>query len=244
MSNRSGGGGSVLLRKPRAYAEVYNDLDGEIVNLFRVARDDGEALARAIELTPFARSEFEIGYVPADDPLEQARRTLSRSYMGFGSAGASGQSTGFRANSNRSGTTSAREWLNYPDCLRVTIQRLRGVVIENRDAVDVMHAHDCEQAVHYVDPPYVHSTRQLRTRAPIYRHELTDAQHEQLGLVLAGLRGMVVVSGYRCALYDSLFTGWQRIDAAAHADGARDRIESLWLSPNCPAADLFEREAA
>lgn len=132
----------MLLRKPRAYAEIYNDLDGEVVNLFRVARDDGESLAQACELTPFARAEFSCAYDPADEPLEQARRTLIRAYMGFGSAGASGQPTGFRANSNRSGTTPAHDWMNYPDCLRQVVQRLRGVVIENRDAAACMRQHD------------------------------------------------------------------------------------------------------
>ena len=235
-----GGGGSVLLQKPRSYAEVYNDLDGEIVNLFRVARERGEELAQAVELTPFARLEFADAYNPDGDPLEQARRTLIRSFMGFSGGGASGQPTGFRANSNRRGTTPAHDWMNYPDHLRRAILRLRGVVIENRDALEVMRAHDCEEAVHYVDPPYVHSTRALRTRAPAYRHEMTDTQHAALASGLASLRGRVVVSGYRCPLYDEAFAGWRRIDQAAHADGARDRVESLWLSANCPPAGLFD----
>lgn len=234
-----GGGGSVLLRKPRAYAEVYNDLDGEIVNLFNVARDMGESLAQACELTPFARAEFEQAYDPSGDPLEQARRTVVRAYMGFGSAGASGQSTGFRANSNRSGTTPAHDWMNYPDHLRAIVQRLRGVVIENRPACQVMLSHDCAEAVHYVDPPYVHSTRSLRTRAPAYRHEMTNEQHELLAGTLGSLSGRVVLSGYRCELYDRLYRKWRRVDVAAHADGAKDRVESLWLSPNCEYQDLF-----
>lgn len=235
-----GGGGSVLLQKPRSYAEVYNDLDGEIVNLFRVARDQGEALASACELTPFSRGEFEQAYEPAGDPLEQARRTLVRSFMGFGSAGISGQVTGFRSSVTRSYTTPASDWMNYPAHLRAVVQRLRGVVIENRDALDVMSQHDGADTVHYVDPPYVHSTRGMRTRAPAYRHEMNDQQHREMATHLAGLRGMVVVSGYRCPLYDELFDGWQRIDAATHADGARDRVESLWLSRGCPQAGLFD----
>ena len=234
-----GGGASVLLRKPRSYAEVYNDLDGEVVNLFRVARDDGERLAQACELTPFAREEFERAYCPDGDPLEQARRTLIRAYMGFGSAGASGQSTGFRANSHRSGTTPAHDWMNYPDCLRQTVQRLRGVVIEQRDAAACMAQHDSDETLHYVDPPYVHSTRSLRTRAPAYRHEMTDEQHELLSSTLHSLVGKVVVSGYRCGLYDQLYAGWTRIDGHAHADGARPRVESLWLSPNIRNTSLF-----
>ena len=236
-----GGGASVLLQKPRSYGEIYNDLDGEVVNLFRVARDCGERLAQACELTPFARTEFEEAYDPHGDPVEQARRTLTRSFMGFGSAGACGQVTGFRANSNRSGTTPAHDWMNYPDHLRNVVQRLRGVVIENRDALEVMAAHDGDDTVHYVDPPYVHSTRGLRTRAPAYKHELDDQQHRDLARALAGLRGMVIVSGNRCELYEEIFSGWQRVDAASHADGARDRVESLWLSSRCPQAGLFEQ---
>lgn len=234
-----GGGASVLLQKHRSYAEIYNDLDGEVVNLFRVARDNGERLAQACELTPFARTEFASAYEPHGDPLEQARRTLVRSFMGFGSAGASGQVTGFRANSNRSGTTPAHDWMNYPAHLRNVIQRLRGVVIENRDAIEVMSIHDSVEAVHYVDPPYVHSTRNLRTRAPAYKHEMNDEQHRELASALRQLDGMAVLSGYRCDLYDELYDGWQRIDMATFADGAKDRVESLWLSPRCPHSGLF-----
>ena len=235
-----GGGGSVLLQKQRSHAEVYNDLDGEIVNLFRVARDSGEALARAVELTPFARAEFAQAYETDVEPLEQARRTLVRAFMGFGSTAASGQVTGFRANSNRSGTTPALDWMKFPAHLRGVVQRLRGVVIENRDALDVMRQQDGPDTVHYVDPPYVHETRHMGKRSQAYRHEMDDQQHREMAEVLARLRGAVVLSGYRCPLYDDVFGGWQRIDAAAHADGARDRVESLWLSRGCPQAGLFD----
>ncbi len=98
-----GGGGSVLLRKPRSYGEIYNDLDGEIVNLFRVVRDRGEALVRVLELTPFAREEFLDGWHVSDDPVEQARRTLIRAYMGFGSSAVS--SSRLPVKSGRGGAT-------------------------------------------------------------------------------------------------------------------------------------------
>lgn len=225
----------MLLRKPRSYAEVYNDLGGEIVNLFRVARDQGEALAQLVELTPFARTEFMDSYEPCDDPLEQARRTLIRSFMGFGSNSLH-QKSGFRANSNRSGTTPAHDWMNYPDALRVTIQRLRGVVIENRDAMDCMRHHDSPETLHYADPPYVFSTRS--DDGEDYPHEMSDDDHVSFVDQLKQLKGMVIVSGYRSDLYDEMFKGWSRVDKAAHADGATKRVESLWLSPNMRAPQL------
>lgn len=236
-----GGGASVLMQKGRSYAEVYNDLDGEIVNLFRVVRDRGDDLRKALELTPFSRVEFLAAYEPTEDVVEQARRTVIRSHMGFGSAAASGAKTGFRANSNRSGTTPARDWMNYPGILGPLIQRLQGVVIENRDAFAVMEAHDGPETLHYCDPPYVHSTR--KSGNPYckkgYRHEMTDDQHRAFAAFARGLGGMVIVSGYACDLYDQeLFADWQREEIPAHADGARDRIEVLWLNATAAGQQL------
>lgn len=103
-----GGAASVLLRKERAYAEVYNDLDGEVVGLFRVLQNDDAAarLMRLLEMTPFARAEFRLAYEPTDDPVERARRLIIRAFMGFGSnahasAAKGHRSTGFRASSDR-----------------------------------------------------------------------------------------------------------------------------------------------
>lgn len=224
-----GGAASVLLKKPRSYCEVYNDLDGEVVNLFRVARDRGDELRMALELTPFARDEFFDSHHETTDPLEQARRTVARAFMGFGS-NAHNKATGFRANSNRRGTTPAHDWRNYPGAFGAVIDRLRGVVIENRPAIDVMRAHDGCETLHYADPPYVMGTRDA---GHDYRHEMTDKDHENLAEYLHGVSGSVVLSGYRCEMYDELYRDWKRIDKNALADGARKRIESLWLSPRC-----------
>lgn len=230
-----GGAASVLLQKPRTYAEVYNDLDGEIVNLFRVLRNPSQAreLVRLIELTPYAREEFELSYLADGNPIEQARRTVTRSFMGFGSAAATMQSTGFRANSNRLGTTPAHDWMNYPEALRVIIQRLRGVVIENRPAIKIIEHHDNSKALFYVDPPYPMSTRsRKRCKDPCYRFEMTDVEHRELAEILHQVEGMVVISGYACDLYDNeLYDSWHRVERNTYADGARKRTEVLWLSP-------------
>lgn len=233
-----GGAASVLLQKERVYAEVYNDLAGEIVNVFRVARERGSELAIALELTPFARDEFAASYEPVADPLEQARRTIVRSFMGFGSAAATKRPTGFRANSNRSGTTPAHDWANYPEAFRAIVDRLQGVTIENRDAMSVMEQHDTEQTLFYVDPPYVAASRDGGSD---YLHEMNDADHEALAEFLSGLRGMVIVSGYHSELYDRLFSGWAREERQAFADGARPRVEVLWFN-DAAARALAEQE--
>lgn len=237
-----GGAWSVGFRKPRAAAEVWNDLDSELVNLFRVLRDAMSAreLVDVLRLTPFARDEFYRAYEQATCPSERARRLIVRSFMGHGSDGASGQyRTGFRANSNRSGSTPAVDWTNLPDSLELAVARLRGVVIESRPALQVMSSHDGPETLHYVDPPYLHETRARANRRTdnggVYRHELTDQDHADLLAFLCDLKGMVVLSGYPSRIYDDGLPGWTRIDRAALADGALPRTECLWLNPVCAA---------
>lgn len=243
-----GGAASVLLRKRRAYSEVYNDLDDELVNLFGVLRGGAsQQLVDALRLTPFARSEFAMAYEASADPVERARRMIIRSYMGFGNTGALGRSTGFRADSNKSGSTPAHDWANYPDALPAIIERLRGVVIENRPAIDVMRAHDRPEALHYVDPPYVPDTRSQGNPWCVkhkYRHELSIADHAELLEFLRSLQGKVVLSGYPSPLYDEALTGWRRIERAALADGALPRTEVLWLNFDALRWDLFDAAGA
>src|SRR5260221_5449419 len=237
-----GGAASVLFRKPRAkLVEVYNDADGEIVGLFRVLRDPSlsEDLTRSLALTPFARAEFEQSYEPCAGAVEQARRTICRAFMGFGSDSASGATTGFRASGNRQTAHPAKDWSNYPREVLQFRARLAGVVIENRDALDIIRQHDEAEALHYCDPPYPHSTRSPTTvrTSKGYRHEMTDEQHRALAEVLHAARGMVVLSGYACDLYDrELYADWQRHEREALADGGRERTEVVWLNPACVAA--------
>jgi DNA adenine methylase len=231
-----GGAASVLLRKPRSYAEIYNDLDDEVVGLFRVLRSPRAAeLVEAVRLTPFARAEFQFCYEPTLEPVERARRMVARSFMGFGSnAHNICVKTGFRSHSKRCGSTPAHDWVGLPTALRAVAERFQGVTIENRDALEVMRQHDGPETLHYLDPPYVHETRSSRLSGRNdyhgYKHEMTDAQH---AVLLAGARemqGMVVLSGYPHSLYDDALPGWQRILHVNHTVGARKRTEALWLN--------------
>lgn len=243
-----GGAASVLMQKPRSYAEVYNDLDGEVVNVFRVMQspEHSARLRELLYLTPFARAEFEDAYVTSNDPIEQARRTIVKSFMGFSSAAIhdtrengmrtrASTVTGYRSDTRRSSTTPAHDWKGYPEQIEAFCERLRGVVVENRDAVKVLVQHDTPDALHYVDPPYPMSTR--GDSGKDYAHEMTDDDHRELAAVLRGLRGMVVVSGYPCRLYDEdLYADWERHERPHLADSARKRTEVVWLNPACSQA--------
>ena len=222
-----GGGASVLLRKPRARLEVYNDLDGAVVNLFRVLRDRPADLAEAVALTPFARTTFEGAYACCSDPLERAVALLVLSHMGFGTSGPN-RRTGFRAAGLRAGSLPVHGWASMPAVIRDVAERMRGVVIEQRPAIDVLLAHDASETLHYVDPPYLLDTR--ADREADYAHEMTDADHEELLDALRGLKGRVILSGYPSDLYEARLGGWRRMDRAALADRGQRRVERLWLN--------------
>jgi DNA adenine methylase len=223
-----GGAASVLLRKPRSYAEIYNDLDGEIVNLFRVLRDPMQAreLVRLVALTPYARAEFELSYLPDGDPVEQARRTVVRSFMGYHAEATTGQPAGFRTGVRGDKPSAANDWAHID--LGAAIGRLRGVTIENRPALRVIRAYDRPEALFYLDPPYPAG---VRGTDGFYRHEMTDGEHRELAELANSVKGMVIISGYRCPLYDELYADWRCVTKYCYADSAAPRQEALWLSP-------------
>ena len=232
-----GGAAGVLMQKPRSFAEVYNDLDGDIVNLFQVLQDarQRDQLTELLVLTPYARSEFERAFDETGDPIEQARRTIIRAEMGFGSAGATKSRTGFRIDTKREYATAQHIWARFPDRIAAIGQRLAGVLIEQRPAIEVMQAHDTPDTLHFVDPPYMHGTRTIGSNR-YYRHEMTDADHQQLLATLKTLQGMVVLSGYPSTEYDTALQGWSfnsRTAACAAGRGAASRQECVWLNPAC-----------
>jgi len=229
-----GGAASVLLRKPRSKVEVYNDLDEEIVGLFRILQNPAQCreLIRLLKRTPYARREFELAFRATSDPIIRAQRAIVRAYMSFHHTALFNpkKTTFANARHRHGGWCKASEWRTYPRHLAHVCRRLQGVVIECGDALDVIRVQDTHDALIFVDPPYVHSTRQ---RGTDYRHELDDARHVELLALLKGCKGKVMISGYASALYDDLLTDWQRVTRKHYAASASTspRMEVLWIKP-------------
>ena len=239
-----GGAAGVLMQKPRAYAEVYNDLDDDIVNVFRVLQDReaSEKLTRLLKLTPYARREFELAYEPCLESIERARRTLVRAAMGFGSSGSTKGSTGFRSDMQRTYGTASHLWAEYPEVIASFCQRLQGVLIENRPALACIRQYDHVDTLHYIDPPYVLDTRNARGR--YYRHEMSDTEHEELLNVLPALDGFVIVSGYETDLYDDYLGAWEKHRTQSRISSFRGtsvRTECVWLNPRCAELQRQQR---
>ena len=160
--------------------------------------------------------------------------------MGYGSAGATRpDKTGFRAHGFTQRIPSAAEWAKYPDEIRAFCERLQGVILECKPALEVIRGHDAQDVLFYCDPPYVFSTRSSALdRRKHYAAEMTDEQHEELAEALHSIRGMAIISGYRCELYDRLYADWVRLEKGARSMLNIPRIECIWLSPNVQAIQM------
>ncbi len=231
------GAASVLLRKPLSPIEVYNDLDGEVVNFWRMLRERTDDLVRAVALTPYSRAELKAAAEPTDDPLERARRLFVLSWQG---RSRNSWSAGWRFARSRQGRhwTPADDWADA-ERLYAIADRLSHVQVECSPALDVIERFDTPDALFYCDPPYVAETRSGRWAENAYAFEMSDDDHRELAEVLAGIEGMAIVSGYESDLYAEIYDGWtveKRIATTDHRGSQRFATECLWLSPRTAAA--------
>lgn len=232
------GSGAILLNRDPAPVETFNDLDGEVVNFFRVLRDEKDRLVEAIGLTPFAREEFAHACETSPDltPLERARRFYVRARQvrtGLAQTATIGRWANCK-NTSRAGMSGViSRWLGAIEDLPAVAERLLRVQIENRPALDVIRLYDSPTTLFYCDPPYVHSTR---GDSKAYGFEMNDRQHQELAAVLNGVQGMVALSNYQADILDELYPApkWHKFATSPRTvHSTKDkRVEVLWTNYN------------
>ncbi len=222
------GSGAVFFRKEPTRAEIINDLDDRVVNLFRVIRERKEELAAAVEMTPWARAEYYACYERSDDSVEDARRFLVRCWQAHGIK--LFHRTGWRCAPlpDKRGRTYAGDWSVLPARILATAERLKAAEIENRPFDHVLPRFRGEKVLVYADPPYL-----LPSSNAYYRHKMAEDEHERLLALLSEHPGPVLLSGYDHPLYRRLeeLWGWRRVFAIARAEKGREREEVLWINP-------------
>lgn len=230
-----GGSAAVLLNRPPSPVETYNDLDGEVVNFFRVLRDQTEDLIKAIALTPFSREEFELAISPPEEDisdLERARRFYVRARQartGLAQTATLGRWANCKNTSRRGMSGVISRWFGGIDMLPEIAERLLRVQIENRPALEVIKLYDSPDTLFYCDPPY---PPEARGDKRAYGFEMDEDAHRELAYVLHHCRGKVAISGYRCKLMDELYGDWRRIDAPVKTCHSvkEPRQEALWVN--------------
>src|SRR3990167_532114 len=190
-----GGSAAVLLNRKPAPVETYNDLDGNLVNFFKVLRDHPEELIRKLKLTPYSREEFAVAAKAHANGtwkgMERARQfyVLLRQSMGGGS--------GFsvcdwaRLINPATGNHCPSGWQNGVETLYGVAQRMATWQIENKDAVEVLAAYDSKATVFYCDPPY-----DPAVCSPDYKHKFSAEQYKAFCAAAEKCKGKVAISGY------------------------------------------------
>lgn len=227
------GSGAVFFEKSPSRLEVLNDLDGEVVNLFRCIRNHPEELARLIYFTPYSREEYYKTYDKVEDKklsdLERARLFLVRSNMARGSTQAyasawrhTGPKQGSQVNQRVTG-----EWNRIPQAIFECAKRLKDAEIENTDALELIKKYNKKDCLIYADPPYLSATRKQR----YYINEMTSMEeHVDLINVLKKHAGPVILSCYENDIYDELLKDWHRVELDTQAELGKKRKEIIWMN--------------
>lgn len=222
------GGGAVLFEKQPARIETVNDMDGDVVNFFRVIQntESRKHLQEWLAYVPYARQVYDESFLQEpENPIERAGYFAVRSM----------QSHGFRLTEKcgwkkdvhgREAAYAVRYWNELPEALAVIAARLKGVQIEHKPALELIQAFNYPNVLIYADPPYVLSTRTRKQ----YRHEMTDQDHIDMLKVLCASKAMVMLSGYDCGLYQDYLSGWRKEQIPARAQNSLPRTETLWMN--------------
>lgn len=223
------GSGAILFNKPRSSIETVNDLDGDVVNLFYWIRTAPERLAQAVHWTPYAREVYDRAWAAQyteTDPFHRAVDFYVRLMMGHGFR-TTGERVGWKNDvQGREKAYAAKYWCEAPGVIFKAAERLRGVQIECRPAVELISRFNFPNVLIYADPPYLLGARHGKQ----YRHEMTDADHQDLLYVLKAHKGPVVLSGYDSDLYNDALRGWYKDETSSIAQTSGKRREVIWMN--------------
>jgi len=238
------GGASVFLNKKPSKIETISDIDGRLINFFKVLREKPEELVNLLSLTTYSRNEFQEALERSKDPVEDARRYFIRSQQSFGGQSASSR----RINSWRINMSETRrgmsmdvsKWLSKIDGLMECVCRLKMAQIENRPWDYIIPKLDLPDTFFFCDPPYLHGTR---TGDNDYEHEMTEDDHKKLADTLNNISSKAMICGYDSPQYNEWFKGWRKRTKKSMQSnlGNRPVKEIVWLNYNPPGShhELF-----
>lgn len=224
------GGIAILLNKEPSRIETINDLDDDVINLFRVIQSKAtrEELIQLIVYTPYARMVYDSAFPDNPDeldPVERAKNFLIRSGMGHGFRLC--EKCGWKKDVyGREAAYAVRYWNRLPEVIQNVALRLKMVQIEHKPAVELIKAFNHDNVLIYADPPYILSTRSRKQ----YRHEMSDQDHVELLETLLQHAGPAMLSGYDNEIYNTYLSGWRKEQIPARAENSLPRTESLWMN--------------
>ena len=232
------GSGAVFFNKHPSAVETINDLDSDIVNLFYVLRNHPAELKEALSLTPYSREEYDRSFEPADEPVEKARRYMVKTTQAIGAK--LNTKCGWRNHKQMKIGGTACKWAGITETIDAAATRLRGsttnlVQIEHMDALRLIARYNTPEALIYLDPPYVRSSRKS---GALYKHEMSDEQQIQLLELISNSKAKIIISGYRNDLYDKYLCSWETDSTLSQTTSTEKAEEVIWMNYKAPAKQL------
>lgn len=219
------GSGGVFFNKAPSAIETINDIDGNVVNLFKVCRERPAELASVLALTPWARDEYKNCYdMTVGDEVERARRTVVRFHQSFGTSNSSRAS--WRNVQTAGGPRVAEQWKQLPEIVFSVCERMKDAQIENIDAFTLIERYNNPETLLYIDPPYLQSLRKRN----LYKHEMKDSRHIELLELLKASKSKICLSAYDSELYNDMLEGWYSLEKETIAQKGLPRTEKLYMN--------------
>lgn len=230
------GSAAVFFNKKPGIVETINDINGDVVNLFRMLRDNPEQLIKKLQLTPYSREEYRLSAEPCTDPLEKARRFMVRTTQSIGAK----PDAGWRNHKQAKIGGTACKWNGITETLDTAVSRLKGntknlVQIENTDAIQLIKKYNFPDVLMYLDPPYVQSTRRTNK---LYRHEMDEQGQIEMLEVITESRAKIILSGYQSDLYESQLKGWNKDTIQTRTTAADLATETIWMNYTPPMKQI------
>ena len=234
------GSGAVFFNKKPGAVETISDLDSNIVNLFRVLRDDPDELRRVLQLTPYSREEYDLSFEACDEPIEKARRYMVRTTQAIGAKMHNNEKCGWRNHKQMKIGGTACKWGGIVDTIDEATCRLRGdtthlVQIEHMDALRLIERYNNPDTLMYLDPPYLLAARKS---GKLYNHELDEGGQQQLLSLISHSKAKIIISGYENELYDAALSGWRKDSTTSQTTSGELAKETIWMNYTPPFIQL------
>lgn len=224
------GSAKVLFAKEPSAAEVINDLNGDLINFYRVVKHRAAELAEILEHELVHPERFR--ELKADQSADELQRALAFVYATWYSYGAKGEHFAAASLQELLRGQVRRPLSTIRELLEHGVARLNRVRLEQRDFLEVLARFDSPETFFYLDPPYVHFGNVGQYKA------LTADRREALFETLAGLQGKFLLSFDDCDEVRELASRHKMVIeqvetryGLGHTQDSRQKVSEVFVSP-------------
>jgi DNA adenine methylase len=229
------GGASVFLNKDPSDHETIADIDKGVISVFKALRDEPKEFIGKLKRIKYTEATFNRHLKRAgtefDDYVDHAVNEFVLRRMSRG-----GLKNSFawsdRIRGGKPGDVNA--WETILEMLPHIAERVKRCTIICAPFDKVVKNWDEENVFTYLDPPYMHSTRN-ESAIDAYQYEMTVEDHIRLLNMIKSARGKIMISGYHSPLYKKTLVGWKckKKEIANHSGQSKSkerRLECIWMN--------------